>query len=107
SIHAIAQGRVWTGADGLKNGLVDEIGGLDYAIKLARKEAGYEENELQNIFEYPSAKSFDFSDIFQTTFGINLEKTKTKYNIVKFSLENNGIPMPMLPIDFWDYYVNE
>ena len=36
-IHAIAQGRVWTGADALERGLVDEIGGLDAALAQARR----------------------------------------------------------------------
>ncbi len=36
-IHAIAQGRVWTGAAALENGLVDELGGLDTAIAHAEK----------------------------------------------------------------------
>jgi protease-4 len=34
-IHAIAQGRVWTGDQAKANGLVDEVGGLDVALKKA------------------------------------------------------------------------
>jgi protease-4 len=34
-VDTIAQGRVWTGSDALKISLVDEIGGLDAAIKEA------------------------------------------------------------------------
>ena len=41
-IHAIAQGRVWTGSDALANGLIDGIGGLDVALAEARKLAGVE-----------------------------------------------------------------
>jgi protease IV len=36
-IHAIAQGRVWTGTDAKRLGLVDEIGGLDAALAAARE----------------------------------------------------------------------
>jgi protease-4 len=36
-VDAIGQGRVWAGTDAIKNGLVDEIGGLDAAIKYAAK----------------------------------------------------------------------
>ena len=39
-VEAVAGGRVWTGADALPRHLVDEIGGLDRAIALAREEAG-------------------------------------------------------------------
>ena len=36
-VHAIAQGRVWTGAAAVKNGLVDAIGGLHEAVAEAKK----------------------------------------------------------------------
>lgn len=35
ALHAVAQGRVWTGAQALERGLVDELGGLDVAIERA------------------------------------------------------------------------
>jgi protease-4 len=38
-VHEIAQGRVWSGRRGLELGLVDEIGGLDRAIAIARERA--------------------------------------------------------------------
>ncbi|WP_327106458.1 signal peptide peptidase SppA [Nonomuraea glycinis] len=37
--HELARGRVWTGADAHARGLVDELGGLEDAIALARKRA--------------------------------------------------------------------
>ncbi|MBK7699809.1 MAG: S49 family peptidase [Saprospiraceae bacterium] len=36
----MAQGRVWSGRDAQKIGLVDEIGGLEDAIKIAAQKAG-------------------------------------------------------------------
>ena len=39
SVDAIGQGRVWTGNDGNRIGLVDEIGGLQYAIAVAADKA--------------------------------------------------------------------
>ncbi|MGN9839111.1 signal peptide peptidase SppA [Nonomuraea sp. H19] len=38
--HELAKGRVWTGADAHARGLVDELGGLEDALTLARKRAG-------------------------------------------------------------------
>ncbi|RVX44356.1 signal peptide peptidase A [Nonomuraea polychroma] len=38
--HELARGRVWTGADAQSRGLVDELGGLEDALALARKRAG-------------------------------------------------------------------
>ncbi|GAB2449269.1 signal peptide peptidase SppA [Streptosporangium sandarakinum] len=39
-VHELARGRVWTGADAHAHGLVDELGGLEDALALARKKAG-------------------------------------------------------------------
>jgi protease-4 len=39
-VAAIAQGRVWSGADALAHGLVDELGGLDAALAYAAGKAG-------------------------------------------------------------------
>ncbi|GAA3115882.1 signal peptide peptidase SppA [Streptosporangium carneum] len=38
--HELARGRVWTGADAHEGGLVDELGGLEDALALARQKAG-------------------------------------------------------------------
>ncbi len=38
-IEAVAQGRVWSGSDALAAGLVDQLGGLDVAVSVARKKA--------------------------------------------------------------------
>jgi len=50
AVHNIAQGRVWTGADALKNGLVDELGGLDAALEYAAK---LTEIKDYKIIQYP------------------------------------------------------
>jgi protease-4 len=54
-IESIAQGHVYTGNQGLKNGLVDEIGGLDQAIAYAAKQANLKDYKLKM---YPEEKSF-------------------------------------------------
>jgi protease-4 len=40
AVEAIARGRVWTGRDAHENGLVDELGGLRTAAKIARDRGG-------------------------------------------------------------------
>ena len=55
-IKAIAEGRVWTGEDALKIGLVDRIGGIDEAIKLAVDKAKL---KTYNINEYPEKETFE------------------------------------------------
>jgi len=52
-IDDIGQGRVWVGNDALKIGLVDEIGGLNDAISIAKDLAKVENYELEN---YPKRK---------------------------------------------------
>ncbi|MGO9340947.1 MAG: signal peptide peptidase SppA [Acidimicrobiales bacterium] len=40
TVHEVARGRVWTGADAAERGLVDELGGLSRAVEIARERAG-------------------------------------------------------------------
>jgi len=53
-VEEIAQGRVWSGAEAKKLGLVDEIGGLDAAIAFAARKAGLGAN--YRLVEYPRQK---------------------------------------------------
>jgi protease IV len=49
-VHEVARGRVWSGADALAHGLVDELGGLDRATAIARRRAGLPDNAPVRIF---------------------------------------------------------
>lgn len=51
-VDAIAQGRVWTGSDALKLGLVDSIGGLDDAINEAARLSKTTNYNTRNYPEY-------------------------------------------------------
>ena len=73
-VDAIAQGRVWTGSDAIKIGLVDKIGGLDDAIKEAARLAKIKTYNTQNYPEYK--KNFD--DFLE-----NLPFAKTKERLIK------------------------
>lgn len=54
-VDSIGQGRVWTGAQGKNNGLVDEFGGLDRAIEVAKELAKIpaDKGVQRVIFPYP------------------------------------------------------
>jgi len=54
-INTIAQGRVWTGQAAIKNKLVDELGGIDTAVKKAAELAKAKEYYTQ---EYPAPQGF-------------------------------------------------
>ena len=47
AVHEIAQGRVWSGVTGQKLGLVDELGGLQDAVKAAAKLANLTDYHVQ------------------------------------------------------------
>jgi len=53
----IAKGRIWSGEDALKIGLVDQLGGYPEAISLAKKSAGIGEKEDIELKEFPGKKS--------------------------------------------------
>ena len=54
-VAAVAEGRVWTGSDALKRGLVDEIGGLVAALRRARLEAGLPEGAYVRLVNLPES----------------------------------------------------
>ncbi len=57
-VDAIAQGRVWTGAQAWEIGLVDELGGLDRAVALAREKADIAEDAEIRLEIYPERGTF-------------------------------------------------
>jgi protease IV len=98
-VHEIAQGRVWSGIDGTKNGLIDVLGNLHTAIDIAAGRSGLKEGEYQ-IIQLPEPGLLDFNMFIPRLAGIklNIEEDPVIQNI-KFRLSNPGIPMPILPID--------
>jgi protease IV len=55
-VNEIAQGRIWSGTEAQKIGLVDELGGLEKAIAHAATQAKLGKN--WQVVEYPDATSF-------------------------------------------------
>jgi protease IV len=55
NLKAIASGRVWTGTQAKENGLVDVLGGIDDAIKIAAKKAKLKDGDYK--VKYPVKKS--------------------------------------------------
>jgi protease IV len=52
--EAMARGRVWSGVAAGRGGLIDELGGLDRAIELARERAGIKAEERHEIVLFPA-----------------------------------------------------
>ncbi len=98
----IAQGRIWSGTDGASNGLVDVLGGMMDAVRIAKERAGIGKDEPVTIYQYPEPELFNLSGLFQPSLvGVNVMNDPLVRHL-KFRLENNGIPMPMLPAEDWD-----
>lgn len=53
AVHQIARGRVWTGADAIGISLVDTLGGLDLALRIAAEKAGVDKYTVK---DYPAEK---------------------------------------------------
>ena len=53
AVDAIAQGRVWTGADALEIGLVDAIGTLEDAVAYAAALADFHSSDEYVVYDYP------------------------------------------------------
>src|SRR6201984_2058843 len=58
AVDKIGKGRVWTGAQAKNLGLVDELGGVDTAIRLAKQLAHITASAPVNIVRFPEEKSF-------------------------------------------------
>ena len=56
-IDTVAQGRVWTGRQAREHGLVDELGGLDRAIAIAKSRAGIPDDEEVELVAYPPRRT--------------------------------------------------
>ena len=59
AVDVVARGRVWTGADALERGLVDELGGFRTAVRRAKVLAGLDEDTEVRIVNYPSSSLLD------------------------------------------------
>jgi protease-4 len=106
-VNRIARGRVWTGEDALKIGLVDEIGGISEAISYASKQAGLTNAK---VLYYPLQKEDPFADLMERIQEEEFAKSKNEnyvsdelldyYKKLKVLDNMNGVQM-RLP-----FYIN-
>jgi len=72
----IAKGRIWSGQDAKKLGLVDELGGYDTALKLVKKAIGVSESDDVNLIVYPRPKKW-YETLLQRNAADNSDKEAT------------------------------
>jgi protease IV len=117
-VDKIGQGRVWPGVDGKQNGLIDDLGGLEIAIMLAKEKAGIAPDEEVKLVELPTPMLFDTSFLKLKLIGFaehvgaaNLlgvtpssagAEAGTVIEDLRFRLDHNGRPLPILPLDDMD-----
>lgn len=56
--RALAKGRVWTGTDAYRNGLIDAVGGLYTSLDMLKKRIGVEAGKKVKIYIYPEKVEF-------------------------------------------------
>ncbi|MGY8926507.1 MAG: S49 family peptidase [Flavobacteriales bacterium] len=105
-VGVIARGRVWTGRDAKRIGLVDELGGIEDAIKYAAKQADIK--DIKTLY-YPEVKEDKLEALIEqfitesdmsTSISSELPVSLMKYYEHLKSLESiQGIQM-RLPYEF-------
>jgi protease-4 len=58
AVDKIGKGRVWTGAQAKDLGLVDELGGVDRAITVAKQLARIRAGAAVQVVQFPEEKTF-------------------------------------------------
>jgi protease-4 len=81
-IDGLGQGRVWTGTQAKERGLVDEFGGLEKAIEIAKQLAELPADKDVRRIAYPEAKSF-FETLMGGGVSTETEEQKAQAAIVK------------------------
>jgi protease IV len=113
-IDAIAQGRVWTGRQAKQNGLVDQLGGLDAAIAVAKQRAKIPADSSIELVVYPPRKSFyelvteQFSgsaDSAAVAGWLNANLSKGEVDVLRairgpLDLFRRGEPLALMPFTF-------
>ena len=87
-VNRYARGRVWTGRDALKIGLVDQLGGLNDAIAFAANEVGLKNPK---VLYYPLKKSDKLSELVEL-----IDEQKDN--------ESTRIKSQQIPQELLDYY---
>jgi protease-4 len=103
-VYKIAQGRIWSGSDGLRIGLVDVLGGMETAIMIAKEKAGIPPDEDVDIVQLPEPELFNPAMFTPKLFGVESSRNEALEHL-EFRLEHNGEVMPLLPLDLMDPYL--
>jgi len=99
AVHAIAQGRVWSGSDALRIGLVDQLGGLDVALKVAKQRAGIDPARAVTLVVMPERKGFLETLLERQEEGIEAALPADLRSFTRLLRVLDGRPLARLPFD--------
>ena len=82
AVDKVGKGRVWSGAQAKQLGLVDELGGLDKAIEIAKQLSHIPADESVHIVRYPEEKTF-FEQLLEREKDNNMSEQQSLESIVQ------------------------
>jgi protease IV len=99
-VHRAAQGRVWTGSEALEQGLIDQLGGLDDALALAKDKAKIAATQDVDLVVLPARKGLieTLFDQEETTLESRLPAELRSWIRWARSI-HDGVPSARLPFD--------
>jgi protease-4 len=102
-IYPVAEGRIWSGLAARQRRLVDLIGGLDDAVRLAREKAHIAPDRNVEVVEFPEKGLFNPDVFMPKLFGVHpaVEKTNPRMDLWKLITDYPGKPLPLLPPDLY------
>lgn len=95
AIEAVARGRIWSGSQAVEAGLVDELGGLMTALRIARERAGLKPDRPVVIDELPRLGLIDWDRLAPRLIGQELPISAYRGfgKQLLFRLERRGQPL--------------
>ena len=82
AVDKVGKGRVWSGAQAKQLGLVDELGGMDKAIEIAKQLSHIPADESVHIVRYPEEKTF-FEQLLEREKDNNMSEQQSLESIVQ------------------------
>jgi protease-4 len=111
-IDAVAQGRVWTGAQAKERGLVDALGGLDTAVSIAKQRAHIPADEEVELVVYSPRRSIyealtqlgrsssAFAPAFARYAGYGVAGEAAAALVAPVTIFRRGEPLALMPFTF-------
>ena len=98
AVDKIGKGRVWSGVQAKEIGLVDELGGLDRAIEIAKQLSNIPAGESVHIVRYPEEKSF-FEQFLQRQKDNNMSESQFLESMINHILSQMDPVQARMPYE--------